>query len=189
MCYGRGMTRYLLPLAALILAAAPAAHAQVFVAGEGKAQSCFMSAETGDQGSLGAIRTCTDALDDFMTRSDRAATHVNRGVLSMRRGDYEQADADLRAALELDASLSEAHINRGAALYYLGDDAQALAALNTAIEAGTEKEAIARYNRALVLDRMGDVKAAYYDLKAALELEPDWEQAQTAISRYTVRRG
>ncbi len=179
--------RYSLALLFLAATALPA-QAQVFVAGDGRAQGCFMAAKTGDQGSTSAIRTCTGALDDMITRSDRAATHVNRGVLYMRAGEYERADADLARALELDADLPEAHINRGAVLYYLGEDARALAALDTAIEAGTNKEAIARFNRALVHERMGDAKSAYYDLKRAVELEPDWEQARDSLSRFTVTK-
>ena len=42
--------------------------------------------------------------------------------------------------------------------------------------------------RALVHERMGDAKAAYYDLKRAVELEPDWEQARDSLSRFTVTK-
>jgi hypothetical protein len=35
------------------------------------------------------------------------------------------------------------------------------------------------------MDRPRD---AYYDLKAALELRPDWEQARTSLERFTVTR-
>ncbi len=181
------MKHFGLPLLFFAATALPA-QAQVFVAGNGQAQACFMSAKTGDQGSSSAIRTCTEALDDMMTRSDRAATYVNRGVLHMRSGDYERADRDLAEALTIDGTLSEAYINRGAVLFYLGNDDAALSALNTAIAAGTDKEAIARFNRALVHERMGDAKSAYYDLKRAVELEPEWGQAQDSLSRFVVTK-
>jgi tetratricopeptide (TPR) repeat protein len=167
-------------LLATTLALCPAlAHAQMVVLGTGAPQSCYMSAKTGDMGSASAIRNCTDALDRTLIRSDEAATHVNRGVLLMRRGNFEDAIPDYERALELQPELAEAHINFGAALYYQGDDARALDAYNTAIDL---------VNRALVYERLDQPREAYYDLRAALELRPEWDQARESLERFTVMR-
>lgn len=176
-------------LLATMIALCPAlAHGQMVVLGQGAPQSCYMSAKTGDMGSRAAIRTCTDALDATLVRADEAATYVNRGVLLMRRGDFEAAIPDFERALKLRPDLPEAHINYGAVLYYEGEDGRALDAYNTAITLETEKMPEALFNRALVYERMDRPRDAYYDLKAALELRPDWEQARTSLERFTVTR-
>lgn len=176
-------------LLATLIAACPAiAHAQMVVIGNGAPQACYMSAMTGDMGSLTAIRTCTEAIDSTMVRSDEAATYVNRGVLLMRRGDNDKAIKDYRKAIKLQPKLAEAYINHGVALFYEGDNDASLAAYNTAIALDTDKMALTLFNRALVHERMENPKAAYYDLKAALELKPDWEQAQKSLERFTVKR-
>lgn len=176
-------------LLAATLALCPAlAHAQMVVLGQGAPQSCYMSAKTGDMGSLSAIRNCTDALEGYLVRADEAATHVNRGVLLMRRGDFDKAIPDYERALELQPDLAEAHINFGAALYYEGNDARALDAYNTAVSLGGENKAEALFNRALVYERMDKPREAYYDLRAALELRPEWDQARQSLERFTVTR-
>lgn len=174
-------------LLATLIAACPAiAHAQMLVVGDGAPQACYMSAMTGDAGSMSAIRTCTDAIESTMVRRDEAATYVNRGVLLMRRGDHEKAIKDYRKAIQLRPELAEAHINHGVALFYQGDNKASLAAYDKAISLGTEKMPLVLYNRALVHERMDNPKAAYYDLQAALELTPNWEQARSALERFTV---
>ena len=174
-------------LFAALMAAAPA-HAQLVVSGSGSAQACYLSAKTGNGGDLGAIRECSDALGTTLTRSDEAATHVNRGVLYMRRGEQERAVADYERALELRGDLPEARINYGAALFYMERYDAALEQIDTALAMGTDKEAEALFNRALIHDRQGNLKAAYLDLTRVLELEPDWEAARNARARYQVRK-
>lgn len=174
-------------LLATTLALCPAlAHAQTVVIGQGAAQVCYQSAITGNMGSRSAIRTCSEAFDTALSRHDEAATYVNRGVLQMRRGDNDKALRDYKTALTLQPDLPEAYINYGVALFYQGEDALALEAYNTAISLDTNKMADALFNRALVHERMDDPKSAYYDLKAALDLRPDWPQARESLGRFTV---
>lgn len=176
-------------LLATLIAACPAlAHAQTVVIGNGAPQMCYQSAMTGNTGTKSAIRTCSDALSGTLTRNDEAATYVNRGVLQMRRGDHAKAIEDYQQAIKIAPDLAEAYINYGVVLYLEGDDEAALAAYGKAIEIGTDKMALTLFNRALTHDRMKNPKAAYYDLKAALELQPDWEQAERLLGQYTVTR-
>lgn len=175
-------------LLATVLAFCPAlAHAQTVVVGQGAAQSCYQSALTGNPGTLAAIRNCSDAFKSPMVRGDEAATFVNRGVLLMRRGDHIKAERDYQSALRLEPKLAEAHINHGVVLFYQGEDAAALDAYTTAIALKTNKMAEVLFNRALAYERLDRPRDAYYDLKAALELRPDWEQAQQSLARFTVK--
>jgi len=164
------------------------AFSQTIVMGDGSAQACYQSAKMGDQGSNHAVRTCDDALRDSLTRRDEAATHVNRGVLLMRRGDIDAAMEDYTVAIQMRPKLAEAYINQGVAFFYQSRDDAAISAYDQAIALKTDRMAQVLYNRALAYERLGDAKAAYYDLKAALELQPGWEQAEDAISRFTVTR-
>ena len=174
--------------AALLMAAVfqIPAQAQIFVNGDGAPYSCYMSAKNGNPGSVSAIKTCSEALSDPLIRTNKAATYVNRGILYMRKGEYEAASADYEQATTLRPDLPEIYINYGAALFYLQKDEQALEMLNKAVALDTDKMAEALYNRALVLDRQEKLREAYLDLKQALELKPGWEPAERAISQYTV---
>lgn len=175
-------------LSALALAVAAPAQAQIFVHDSGAPYGCFQSVKTGNLGSISAIRTCDEGIREATLRADVAATHVNRGVLFMRKGETEKAIEDFEKGLKIRPEMSEAYINLGAALYFADRYDEALTALNTALEMNTEKRADALFNRALVLERQGDIRAAYYDLKEAIELRPDWDLADRAISRFSVTR-
>lgn len=186
MCYVALMKTLLLS-ASLLLIAVPAS-AQMVVFGDGDAQLCYQSTKMGNPGSMSAIKTCTAALEDTLSSHDEAATHVNRGVLLMRKGDNAKALADYDVAIEMKPELAEAYINKGVALFYMSRDTEALAAYDKAVELKTEKMAEVLYNRALVHERLGDAKSAYYDLKAAIALKPEWDQARDNLARFTVTR-
>ena len=173
---------------AAYLSAQQMAAAQVLVMGKGDAQICYDRTKMGNEGSVDAIRSCTAALKQPLSGKDQAATFINRGILLMRKGDYADARTDYERAIALRPNIDEAYINYGAVLLYLRDYAGALDALNTSIEMGTEKMPEALYNRALIYHAQQDYRAAYDDLTEALTLRPDWEIAQTALSRYNVQR-
>lgn len=178
------MKHYL--ISALILLSATPAAAQVIVLGQGSAQSCYLAAKAGNQGSQSAMADCDAALKGVLTRKHEAATHINRGVLLMRKGEYELSVEDYQAALRINPKMSEAHINHGVALFHLGEFKQSRAAYDRALALGTEKEAITRYNRALVAEQMGDLRDAYDDLQIVVTMKPDWDLAQDMLSRFTL---
>ena len=166
---------------------AATASAQVVVQGGGAAKNCYMSTKTGNPGRIGAIRTCQSALSEALSNKDLAATHVNLGVLLMRKGDYAEAQTQYARAIELRPKLAEAYINHAASLVYTGDYNEAITAVDTAINLGTDKMPEALYNRAIAYDRLQNYKGAYQDLKLALSLRPDWAPAQDLLSGYTVQ--
>lgn len=165
---------------------ADTASAQIVVQNGGAAQDCYMSTKAGNLGRIGAIRKCETALSESLTNKDLAATHVNLGVLLMRKGDYAKAQTQYARAIEMRPKLSEAYINHAASLVYTGNYTAAVTAINTAIELGTEKMPEALYNRAIAYDRLQNYKGAYKDLKQALVLRPDWAPAVSLLSGYQV---
>lgn len=164
------------------------AQAQLVVQGKGDAALCYRYAITGNKGSNSAIDTCSDAFNVLMSRKDEAATHVNRGVLYMRKGDQKRAAKDYEAALAIQPNLAEAHVNYAASLIRLQKYDAAISSLDKALidpESSIRPEAL--YNRAIIMDRRENYKGAYRDLKAALALRPDWGPAVSMISRYEVQ--
>lgn len=165
---------------------ATTASAQIVVQNGGAAQDCYMSTKAGNPGRIGAIRKCEAALSEALTTKDLAATHVNLGVLLMRKGDYAKAQTQYVRAIEMRPKLSEAYINHAASLVYTGDYTAAVTAIDTAIDLGTEKMPEALYNRAIAYDRLQNYKGAYKDLKQALALRPEWAPAVDLLSGYEV---
>ena len=162
------------------------ASAQVIVQGGGAARDCYMSTKAGNPGRIGAIQTCQAALSEFLPAKDIAATHVNFGVLLMRKGDYSDAQTHYAKAIEMRPNLSEAHINHAASLIYTANYSAAVTSIDKAIELGTDKMPEALYNRAVAYDRLQNYKSAYKDLQQALTLRPDWEPAIELLSGYQV---
>lgn len=169
-----------------------AANAQILVVGSGDAENCYKLTRDGNPGTSKAIETCRSALKMGLLQRDQAATHVNTGILYMRTGDYEESRGHYESAIGLSPELPEAYINYGAALIFMYETDDAIEALSKAIAldqtetAGKLPEAL--FNRSIAYNRKENYKAAYLDLRRALELRPDWPPALAAIKRYNVKK-
>lgn len=172
----------------LALTGATPAFGAVTVFGGGIARDCYEAVEFETLPNLDAVNLCTLALEqEQLTRRNRAATFVNRGILYMRRGDNGNALEDYERSLQLLPDLLEAKVNLGAALYGLQRYDEAMTALNDGVGAeNRDARATAYYNRALVHERRGDVQAAYDDFRQALAIVPEFEQAAKQLTRFTV---
>ncbi|MEM6535752.1 MAG: tetratricopeptide repeat protein [Pseudomonadota bacterium] len=172
-------------LAACLMA--PAAIAQVFVVGGGQGAECYKAAKVDHLSPHQAERVCSNALrESTITRGNKAATHVNRGILRMRSAKYEEALDDYTRATKLVPDLGEAFVNRGAALIYLGDYQNAIPALTRAIDLDSSQLFAAYYNRGIARENSGDISGAYEDFKKADELRPDWDLVKMQLSRFRV---
>ena len=180
------MQASILRLAICVSMAMPASAAMTVV-GSGYAHSCYVSAES-RRASAADINFCTTALtEDALSNRDRAATYVNRGILMMRKKDYDRALADYEAAIQARPEMAEAWVNKGIALVYkTGRDEEAISALTRGIELNTSRPEIAYYSRGLAHELTGNAKNAYYDYKQASELRPDWEEPARQLQRFQV---
>ncbi|MFL5296878.1 MAG: tetratricopeptide repeat protein [Phenylobacterium sp.] len=168
------------------LLAAGGAYASVTVIGGGLAEACSKAALQGKT-ELSFERTCTQALEsEMLSARDRAGTFVNRGVLRLRRANFEAAIKDFNAAVGLQPNMGEAYVNRGAASIGEHRYAESLPDLNKAISLGVEEPAKAYYNRALAYEGLDDVKSAYFDYQKAVELSPQWEAPKNELLRFHV---
>lgn len=165
---------------------AETASAQVFVIGNGLGGECFQKTKNNHNNFRATEEICTRALrEQAMTRKNRAATYVNRGVLRMREGQYDKALADYAEAVNLQPELGAAYLNEGAAHIYRRDFASALAPLDQAIALESHDLFAAYYNRAIARENTGDVNGAYEDFQTSLELKPGWELAERQLSRFS----
>jgi len=165
------------------------AEAAVTVLGNNTmAQSCYQAAEFGGDPQNG-IETCTFAVEhESLTGTDKAATYINRGILRSRAGHADQALSDYDIGLAIDADLSEGYVDRGANYIVLQRYDDALKDINKGIEMGAKRPQIAYYDRAIVEEAMGDIRAAYQDYKKAVELAPDFTLASDQLTRFKIVR-
>ena len=168
--------------------AASGAWAAVRVLGNGAAHSCFEFAEFGGNTTDG-VSTCDFALEQTtMSVKDRAATFVNRGILRGRKNESEGALADYNQGIALNPGLGEAYVDRGAVMLVLKRYDDALADFDKGITLGANRPEIAYYDRAIVDEALGNIRAAYQDYKKAAEIQPDFTLATEQLARFRVVR-
>jgi tetratricopeptide (TPR) repeat protein len=175
----------LLTGAALAVCAVPAS-ASVMVVGSSDARLCYEAADSALSPTVNDVRRCDDALHDNLTQYEMVATHVNRGILRLRRGLMDDAIGDFDEAMRLDPLQPEAYLNKGAALLRRQNPGDALQLFTVALERETSRPAIAHYGRAIANEQLGNIRAAYNDYRAASELAPDWADPRTELLRFRV---
>jgi tetratricopeptide (TPR) repeat protein len=176
-----------LAVSACALAAGPAGAA-VTVFGGGSAEACAKAAfqEKSDNAS---ILLCDQALaGEALDAHDKAGTYINRGVMKLRRFDYEAARADFDIAIAMAPTIGEGWINRGADFVAQRRYREGINDLSKGIELGIREPEKAYYNRALAEEGLDDEKSAYLDYQQAVVLKPDWDLPREELLRFTVTR-
>ncbi len=174
-------------LAALAAAVSVPALGAVTVIGSSSARMCFEAADSPMLPTARDLRFCDNAFaEGAMSSHDTVATHVNRGILRLRRSQVDAAIADFDQAISLDPRQPEAYLNKGAALIRLNNPTEALGLFTVAIEYNTRRPEIAHFGRAIANESLGNVRAAYDDYRRASELDPDWREPQTELRRFRV---
>jgi tetratricopeptide (TPR) repeat protein len=182
------MTYPRLILAAIVAAAAVPAAASVVVVGSTDARMCYESADSPLMPLIRDIRRCDDALlgGEYLTDYEILATHVNRGILRLRRGLLDDAVADFDEAIRMDPNQPEAYLNKGAALIRRSNPQEALQLFTMALDHNTTRPAVAHYGRAVANEALGNLPAAYRDYQAASTLDPHWSAPRAELARFRV---
>ncbi|MBW2541555.1 MAG: tetratricopeptide repeat protein [Deltaproteobacteria bacterium] len=167
------------------------AHAQransVVSFGSTEAERCYSAAEMSG-GSVGSLVDCTAALkDQTLSKKDRIATLINRGILFNHRRNYAAAIADFETALALDPQASAAYVNRGNAYFATRQFDLAIDDYSASLQMNSAKPHIAHYNRGLVNEIKRKDELAFADFVRATELRPDWEPALTRVQQYRAK--
>lgn len=171
-----------------VLDALPA-QAAISTLGGGLGRECYMAAELRREPRTG-LGMCDRALaEENLSRRDRAATLVNRGIIYMQSRDLEQAIRDYRSALKTDPEMAEAHVNLGIALLHKGgNDREAIAALTRGLDMKPSRPEVAHYTRAVAHELLGNVREAYEDYLAAAALKPEWKEPVEQLKRFSVEK-
>ena len=172
---------------ATMIAAGPASATDITI-GSSLASACYRSSMANILPRF-ALDECNRAIgEELMSDHDRAATHVNRGIVKMRTGDLVGADDDFDAALAIHGADAEAMLNKGFLRLRQGQFQAALPYLDRSIEARTIRPALAHYARAVVHEELGNVRAAYADLVRARDADPTWTTPTRELARFKVGR-
>lgn len=165
------------------------AQAAVSMLGGGFGRDCFIAAEL-NRSTSSALEVCNRALDEeALSRRDRAATLVNRGIIHMQARELDKAIADYDLAIRVDPRIAEAYVNRGIALLHRGGrDQDAIVALTKGLEMNPSRPEVAHYSRAVAHELAGNTRAAYEDYQAAAALKPDWADPVEQLKRFSVER-
>lgn len=181
------INRYHLLAAAGIAACAAPASASVVVLGNSDARMCFVAADSPAMPLIRDVRRCDAALTNAdLTAYEVVATHVNRGILRLRRGAIDEAITDFDRAIALDANQPEAYLNKGAALLRRENATEAVTLFTAALERNTTRPALAHYGRAVANETMGNLNAAYRDYTAASQMAPEWREPRQDLARFRV---
>ena len=116
-------------------------------------------------------RAATEFVDAQRANADRPEARATLGRFLARRGQTAAAEAEYRAALQLDPSYLAASINLADLYRQLGRDSDGEAVLRSAI-AVSPREAAPHHALGLTLTRFKKPDAALAELRQAAELEP-----------------
>lgn len=183
------MTRIieLTALASIAALAAEPAQAAITVLGGGFAHACYQAAEFKRPLRTGLMNCETALKDEVLSRKDRAATFVNRGIIYMFERDFQNAIADYDAAIKIDGKLAEAFVNKGiAVLHQGGHGGLAIELLSKGLALEPARPEVAFYTRGVANEMAGNAKEAYYDYTQAAALKPDWAEPKKELRRFKV---
>jgi len=156
------------------------------------ARECFHSARTAvDFGktSRSALTSCNDALKGGNLKiKDRAATHVNRGILSMALSEYEEALQDFDVAMDLHPGHGAIYVNRGNVFFIRDAYDDAIAEYTKALGAEMNEYQVAYLNRGMAHETLRHWDAAAADYRRALTLDPEWGLAISKLARVLGKR-
>lgn len=183
-----GLTSALaLSMSALVGAAQADGRTSIFFEGEPYANVCSAGAKIAEHDSITTRNACERALQTgFLTPWQEAGTHVNLGIIEMRRGDTSAALAAFETAREIEPDMPNLSLNISSALIREGRFAEAADVLDKLDDVSDTQRPAALYNRAVARMELNQLSAAYGDLQAALALKPDYANAQALISRFNI---
>jgi tetratricopeptide (TPR) repeat protein len=165
--------------AGCLAAGTAAAQLAVTTFGATDAQQCYENAR--DDFSRDSD-PCDEALKGALSSVDKKKTLVNRGIILNRDGSLDEAMRDFNLAIAIDSSLGEAFLNRGNTQLLSGAPDAALADYQKAIALDVNKPWAAWYNMGLAYEYKGDKARAREAYEKAVEINPDFSQAQSKIA-------
>jgi|MEHZ01.4.fsa_nt_MEHZ011150796.1_10 tetratricopeptide (TPR) repeat protein len=160
--------------------------------GTNDAYRCFESAEYAVRslsGSVSDIVECNEAIrEGRLSRRDKAATYINRGIIRVNMGDIARAQQDYLSALDISDRSPETFINLGNLQYMMQDYSSAISDYDHAESLGLTQRHVLFLNRGMAYMRVGQFDIAEAEYLKALEVRPDWLNAQDKLADLVEKR-
>ena len=187
------LKRFVFLLLLLPVANAGATGAMTVFASNEDAQNCYMTAKlassTAMPDNMWGDDSCTSALEFPLSRRDRTAVFVNRGIIRVSNEQYQEAFEDYKRALEIEPAVAETYANL-ANLYFLGEKHDtAIDYYNKALERGVRQDFVIYTNRGMAKEAMGRLADAEADYRQALSINPDWVVPAQKLERVLRKQG
>ena len=122
------------------------------------------------------------------TGEQRAPAHNLKGQCLLSLGRLDEAEAELRRALEMDDRLSDAWYNLALLFEERGDGSGAIEAYETRLEMAP-KDFRSHFNLARLLGAMGDPVGMEASFRAAIEANPDFAVGYLYLAKALLDRG
>lgn len=114
------------------------------------------------------------------TDSNNAASHLNLGVVLQKKGDFDGALEEYKAAELIEPNNIATRLNIGTLFQDKGDLTSALQAYDSIIEIDPNN-ALVHYYKATALKKTGDLQGAITEYQNALAIDPSNETARTEL--------
>jgi len=113
-----------------------------------------------------------DYINTQLINADHPSAHMNLGIMYLNMGDYANAEASYKKAIEIEPLMTTAYINLADLYRMLNRETEGEQVLRNALSLDPEMAAI-HYSLGLLLVRTGKKQDAMHHLEIAAQLEPD----------------
>lgn len=143
---------------------------------QSNAVACYQSAKIAsakDRYNKRDLWHCNRAIRfDRLSKTTRAKTYINRGILHKKMGNFKLALGDFRRAKKADDNTAAININIGNMLFALAKYDNAIKYYDKALSLQFRHSHLIHVNRAQANEHLGNIDAAISDYKSALHTRP-----------------
>lgn len=143
---------------------------------------------SGEKEKAASERAETERLQQQSLEQSKVALNLKHGIADLRAGNAQDAERELRTALQYAPNHPETNFYLGIALSQIGDSAGSSQAFRKALEFRPESAEI-HYNFGIALWRSGQAEPAIEELRRTTEIRPEDALAHCALGIALLRAG
>ena len=160
----------------------------VTVLGSSNGMECYLNASMYGASGTG-LAVCRKALKNGnLGPRDRAATHVNMGIILNAMSRTDEALRSFNKALKISPKLPEAVLSRGNSHFMRKDYDLAIADYQASIDLGISRKSAAHFNHGLAHRGNKNYEEAAKSFRRALQVAPEMRIAQDHLERLYVMK-
>jgi len=133
------------------------------------------------------VETCSDAIaTEGISSKTKMASYYNRGLIHQTLGRFEEARADFQSAINIDTNFGDAYLALAGLSMSENDPKTARETIQAALSTNIRHPAYAHYLLGHALETESRFVEARTEYRRALELRPNWRDAQRRIDRINI---